>query len=187
MKDYVKKNLEIVKVKKRGTSASLYKDRFAMIVALLVRFCDIKKPLLDIGAREGTLLNILSKHGFKDLTGLEIWPEGLKTMKERGHKTIHADIQEYRSHKRFHTVVLSHVLEHCPDPAKVINNVNHMLKKDGIVYIEVPTQEELRIDRAGHYYNFSTPDSLLEILPWRQLFFGRCARRMYYLGSKDGT
>jgi len=188
MKSYVKKNIEICNTKesRRGTPAALYQDRYAMIVALLTRFCRTGKPLLDVGAREGFLLDALQERGFKELTGLDIWQKGIDTMSANGHRTIRADIQEYRSHKRFHTIVLSHVLEHCPDPVKVLDNVNHMLKKHGFVYIEVPRQDDLRIDKAGHYSNFPEPDDLLDILPehWKQRFFGWCPRRIYYLGSK---
>jgi len=184
MKDYVKKNIEICETKKRGTPGALYKDRFALTVALLLRFARRKKSLLDVGARDGILLEHLAKHGFRDLTGLDIWDEGLKTMKDNGFRTIRADIQEYRTHKRFHTIVLSHVLEHCPDPVKVLKNVDTMLLKHGVVFIEVPKQEDLRIEGAGHYSNFTTLDDLLKITPWYTRFRGECLRRIYYVGQK---
>lgn len=184
MKDYVKKNIEVCETKKRGTPGKLYRDRFALTTALLLRFAKPKRSLLDIGAREGVLLDILSEHGFRELTGLDIWPEGLKAMKEKGYRTIRADIQEYRTHKRFHTIVLSHVLEHCPDPVRVLRNVDRMLLKYGIVFIEVPKQEDLRIEGAGHYSNFETLSDLLDITPWYTMFRGECLRRIYYVGQK---
>ena len=196
MKDYIEKNLEINKTKKRGTVSNLYKDRFSLTVALINRFCRIKKPLLDIGARDGILLDELTKRGWKDVTGLDIWPEGLEIIRKKGYKTIHADIQEYTSNQKYHTIVMSHVLEHCPDPLKVLKNVNQMMPHGGFVYIEVPRQDDLRIDRAGHYYNFPEPKSLLELVDhmlWSQRYFGWCLRRIYYMGQRwnsnkrDGT
>ncbi len=188
MKDYVKQNIQIVEAKadRRHTRLKrLYTERLAMIAALLNRFADRKLPLLDIGAREGALLDVLKKQGFINRTGLEIWNRGLEIMLKNGHKIVKADIQEYRSPKRYDTIVLSHVLEHCPEPIRVIDNVNRMLRKDGIVYIEVPMQEDIRINQAGHYCNFPTPQSLLDILPWQQQFFGWCVgERVYYLGKK---
>jgi SAM-dependent methyltransferase len=146
----------------------------------------MKMPLLDVGAREGTLLGYLKEHGFRDLTGLDIWKPGLEEMRKAGHKTIEANIQEYKSDRKYYTVVLSHVLEHCPDPVRVLKNINSMLRKFGVVFIEVPRQEDLRIEQAGHYCNFEDTDDLLEVItpPWITIFLGMCRRRIYYIGQK---
>lgn len=155
-----------------------------MIAALLGRFANKRGLLLDIGAREGALLDVLKREGFTNRTGLEIWDRGLKIMTKHGHKTIKADIQEYESLKKYDTIILSHVLEHCPEPVGVVKNVNRMLKKGSIVYIEVPMQKSIRIGQAGHYCNFPTVRSLLDILSWECQFSGRCKKRIYYLGRK---
>jgi len=40
--------------------------------------------------------------------------------------------------KKFGIVLMSHVLEHCIDPAKAITNAKQLISKDGTLVVEVP-------------------------------------------------
>ena len=39
---------------------------------------------------------------------------------------------------KFDIILLRHVLEHCPNPKKYINDLNKKITKQGIFYVEVP-------------------------------------------------
>lgn len=72
-------------------------------------------------------------------------------------------------------IVLSHVLEHLPYPAKAIMEITPVMKKDTVLYIEVPHEDLLRLNPASdnvytkkrHWHehiNFFTRESLRLLL-----------------------
>lgn len=78
---------------------------------------------------------------------------------------------EYTS-QRFDIITLFHVLEHLPDPKRVISLLQKCLKPDGIIVIEVPDvsggQAFLKQDKWGyylrHHLNYFDARSLTRLL-----------------------
>jgi len=53
----------------------------------------------------------------------------------------------------FDIVTAFHVLEHVIDPIQFLNNCYKLLKPNGLLYIEVPNQDDTRIELSDYYKN----------------------------------
>lgn len=176
-KSYKEVNNEITKTlltsQNKDEMNKIKNKRHIPILNIITKYANKNLPLLDIGAREGNFLNLLSENGFKDLTGVDISSEAIILLKKKGFEGHVVDAQEFDLGKKYNTIILSHVLEHCPDAEKVINNVYKHLIDDGILYVEVPRQPKIQMPtKAGHYYHY---DDLIELLNlfdsrWQLLF-----------------
>jgi len=160
----------------RDSDYEKFKDHFKNV--LLLRYRRINKfkktigRVLDIGASTGLLLGIFKERGW-EAWGVE--PSGTgELLSKRGIKLIKGTFEEAALPKSyFDVVVLNHTLEHLEDPHKVLEKVHSLLKKGGIVYVDVPNYGSLDSRLHGkswkyllpeeHRYHF-TPDSLENVL-----------------------
>jgi len=166
MRDYLKHNIKVtdrVVSNQKSTSLDKMKHlRYNNIVNIIDKYADKKLPLLDIGARKGELLDMFNDAGFNNLSAIEIWPEGKKIMQNKGYAILNGDAEHFLTSSKFGTVIMSHVLEHCFYPDKVISNVYDSLILNGILYIEVPIQKEGSAPiSAGHYSFFPKIDDII--------------------------
>jgi len=99
------------------------------------------KRVLDIGCGNGELVAFLQEQGF-DAMGIEPSVEAARNAMERGLSVEAATLENFVGQdgwkNQFDAVVLLNVLEHAPDPKKVMSNLSGLLKPDGIVCIRVP-------------------------------------------------
>jgi 2-polyprenyl-3-methyl-5-hydroxy-6-metoxy-1,4-benzoquinol methylase len=99
----------------------------------------IGKNILDVGSGEGTFLNFIKKNNQKSsVDALEI----SKLAIEIGHKKhpkinfIHSDIESLNISKKYYdTVFAIEVLEHLLDIDRVLENINHLTKKNGYLCV----------------------------------------------------
>jgi len=166
MKDYVKVNVEKSKWVIRNTNKKRYENlkttRYIPIINKILPYVNKDMSLLDIGIREGAFLKALRENNFTNIFGIDVNEEGVKAAKDSGFDCIVADTQELSLGKTFDIITMSHVLEHCPNVARVLENVYNHLNDDGILYIEVPKQEKEPVPTKGaHYYCFESMADLL--------------------------
>ncbi len=96
---------------------------------------------LDAGAGFGEFSKAAAEHGF-DVMACEPNPNAGKIFRARNgfdpenHMFDDAYAARYRDF--FDVVLLSHVLEHTPDPLAVARNVHRVLRQEGIAAIAVP-------------------------------------------------
>jgi SAM-dependent methyltransferase len=94
-----------------------------------------KGRLLDIGAGTGDFLLEAKKRGWK-VNGIEPNKKARHLALEKGVK-IDKDAGNFKSGK-FDVITMWHVLEHVPDLKAQIIEVEHLLKKGGLLIIAVP-------------------------------------------------
>src|SRR6266404_1559250 len=112
---------------------NIFKSRFAIANRLS------QKPgrILDIGASTGTMLDVFRDNGWKAY-GVEP-SESAKIAKEKGHKIIKNYFEKAKlTNNYFDLVVMNHTLEHVDDAKFVMDKIYKVLKKNGIVLIDVP-------------------------------------------------
>jgi 2-polyprenyl-3-methyl-5-hydroxy-6-metoxy-1,4-benzoquinol methylase len=165
MKKHIKHNIEvterIISNQKATSLAKMIRLRYNNIVNIIISHCNKELPLLDIGARKGELLDMFKNVGFKHLYAIEIWPEGIEILKEKNYKIINGEAEDFYENGKFGTIVMSHVLEHCPRPQLVVENAYNALRIKGLVYIEVPHQKKGDApESAGHYSFFPDINSV---------------------------
>lgn len=115
---------------------SLFKNIFMTRFNIAKRFVK-KGRILDIGTSTGTMLDIFAEQGY-ETWGVE--PSGsAKVAKSKGHKILNSYFEKAKLPKNyFDLVILNHTLEHMDEPVEVLEKIFGILKKSGIVYIDVP-------------------------------------------------
>jgi len=130
--------------------------------------------VLDVGCGSGyftmQLIKLLQLDK-KDVCGIDIYPEVEQFGKKLDIKMKTARLKEYTD-SEFDLIVLSHVLEHEPDPKTMIKEVYKKLADGGILYLSLPNSQSLPTRIFGkkwicygvprHVYNFSK-ESILRI------------------------
>lgn len=107
---------------------------------------DKNGSILDIGCANGGILSALKSAGYKNLAGMDPSPACVRYIqKECGiSRAFEGGVfcpmltDDKSLCRSFDCVILSHVIEHLYDLKKAIENVSRLLKKDGIMYVEVP-------------------------------------------------
>ncbi|MBI4588460.1 MAG: class I SAM-dependent methyltransferase [Candidatus Rokubacteria bacterium] len=102
------------------------------------------KRLLDVGAAEGYLAELLGRRGF-EVTCLERDPGLAAVAAEKCRRVVTADLERELPllDGPFDVIVYGDVLEHLSDPARVLSSLNQSLKEDGIVIVSVPNVAHL--------------------------------------------
>jgi 2-polyprenyl-3-methyl-5-hydroxy-6-metoxy-1,4-benzoquinol methylase len=129
--------------------------------------------VLEIGSSLGYLLTVLRSAGF-DVEGIEPSNFAVNYSRQRGLKVEEGYFQAASYPKEsFDIVIANHVLEHVPGPAKLLTQVNEVLKAEGIIFVSLPNfgsieaqlfRQHWRFLMADqHYFQFN-PKTLTQIL-----------------------
>lgn len=115
----------------------MFRSLFRSVIAFISRFKK-KGRLLDIGAGVGLLANEAERAGFT-VVGLEPSKSAVSAAKKHfGASLLQKEFSEKLFMKSFDVIVLNHVLEHLPNPKRVINDTGKVLKRGGLLVIGVP-------------------------------------------------
>lgn len=122
--------------------------------------------LVDIGCGWGGLLYNARKNGM-NVIGFEFTNHNVQF----AHQVLNLDVRQQQfvdsdlPENSVDIVTMSHVLEHIPDPLKLVMKINSVLKPEGIFYCVVPNFYSLSsaylgekwewLDRNWHYSQFS--------------------------------
>ena len=95
--------------------------------------------MLDLGCGDGTVLWLAQQDGW-DVHGVELFPEHAKLVCETlGFEVETSDITAYKGvDEAWDCVVLTHVLEHLPDPVGALRKIRSLLKPGGVGVLEFP-------------------------------------------------
>ncbi len=95
--------------------------------------------LLDVGAGIGQFLHH-AKPFFADLQGTEVSGSALRVAREQYGLELHpGQVEELPlTLESFDNITLFHVLEHVPDPVKLVQRCNTLLRPGGVLTIAVP-------------------------------------------------
>ncbi|MGH7520689.1 MAG: class I SAM-dependent methyltransferase [Gemmatimonadales bacterium] len=95
--------------------------------------------MLDLGCGDGTVLWLAREDGWT-VKGVELFPEHVTLVRETLGLDVEAsDITAYDGvSEAWDCVVLTHVLEHLPDPVGALAKIRRLLKPGGIGVLEFP-------------------------------------------------
>jgi SAM-dependent methyltransferase len=87
---------------------------------------------------------------------------------------------------KFDTVLLLDVLEHVPDPAKVLSEIYRVLRPGGTLILSVPHLSRLH-EEPYDFYRFTKYGltHLLEVAAFRQIVVNQCGGIFSFLGHPD--
>ncbi|HEV8265019.1 MAG TPA: class I SAM-dependent methyltransferase [Gemmatimonadales bacterium] len=100
--------------------------------------------LLDLGCGDGTVLCLARKDGWT-VKGVELFPEQTALVRAQlGLDVETSDIMTFNGgSEAWDCVVLTHVLEHLPDPLAALRKIRDLLKPGGVGVLEFPNIDAL--------------------------------------------
>lgn len=116
--------------------------------------------VLDVGCSLGYVLEAGRRLGLES-AGLDISKHAVDRCRELGFEAETGTLERLPfSDGRFDVVVMKHVLEHTPDPARALEEVRRVLKPGGAVVIAVPNVDYWKGDKRRATYRYYRPDDL---------------------------
>jgi 2-polyprenyl-3-methyl-5-hydroxy-6-metoxy-1,4-benzoquinol methylase len=170
MEKYKEINIENTKKLLSNINDTRYKqlrvNRYIPIMNMIEKHLEPfgkEAKILDVGTRDGAFLDLFKEYGYSDLYGVDIYDKSIEIVKEKGYRGKVEDAMHLNLGERFDLIVMSHVLEHCPVINLVVKNANKHLKKNGLLFVEVPRQNKQKLPtKDGHYFCFSTLQELID-------------------------
>ena len=99
------------------------------------------KRLLDVGCGAGWFLRIAKRLGAV-VKGVEPNVYGARRAKDSGIDVYHGQLEDYAvgpgKKERFDLITANHVVEHVPDPSRILHTMKSLLAPGGTVWISVP-------------------------------------------------
>ncbi len=138
---------------------------YLKIADRLGKFMPEKGRLLEIGCAMGMTMNAFRKRGWK-VTGVEPEEWSCKLARDKyGLDVINSTFQEADlEESSFEVVLLLHVIEHLPNPAKGLSQIARILRPGAFLVLETPRYDTLwfkllkgreRSVILGHIYYFT--------------------------------
>ena len=94
--------------------------------------------LLDIGCLTGHFMEVATNYGW-DCTGIELHTKAYNFCKSSNLNVYNRPLDKINfENNYFDAITMWDVLEHLPNPKKVLSTINHILKSNGILLILVP-------------------------------------------------
>lgn len=101
--------------------------------------------LLDVGFGSGAFLEFARAKGWQ-VAGVDFDPQTVESARARGLDVRKGGIEAFSDEAgTFDVVTISHVIEHVPDPRRLLESAFLLLKNDGVLWLETPN-----IDAFGH-------------------------------------
>lgn len=140
-------------------------------------FLDInfKETVLEIGCNDGSFLKELSKNGFKNIYGIEPAKDAFEISKNLPFNVFNSFFNTQndlvkKNDQFFDIIITRHVLEHILDLNDFLKSINQVLKKNGLLVIEVP-DFQTNLDYTDYalweehvnYFTINTLNTLLGI------------------------
>ncbi len=121
------------------------------------------RDVLDVGIGTGYSLKKFKELGVK-ITGITQDESEVKTAREQGYDVHLMDMALLAfEDATFDLVWCRHALEHSVMPVIALMEFGRVLRKDGYLYVEVPSDQALSIENESHYSLFSDE-------AWQELF-----------------
>ena len=128
---------------KRSRELALERGKF--VVSLIEREIKCKElTILDMGSGQGGTANILSEKN--NVFSLDIDLERLNSQKDIDHELFRINgnaLQVPLKNNSFDLIILQDVIEHLPDPEKIISVLHGLLKTNGALYLSTPNKHSI--------------------------------------------
>ena len=135
--------------------------------------------VLDVGCSTGTFVAMLAEAGYR-AEGLEIDEFSVSHARASGLEVRAGDLESAELEPSgYDAVVMSHTLEHLPNPCAAIRAICRILKPGGVLLIYVPNFRSLAARVLGNSWGFLSPDEHV----WH--FTSASLRTMVAGGSAD--
>lgn len=124
-----------------------FEDRLAKILKYRTNI----ESILDIGCGYGFWLEFCRERGF-NVFGFDVSPETITWARDNFKlPVVQSTLKDFSSKNNFDVIVMCDVLEHLENPNRELKKVWSILKRNGILYVQVPNLLGIKIP-FGHGY-----------------------------------
>lgn len=161
---------------------------------IINKFVKIKGNLLDVGCGRGFFLDEARK-ALWDVCGVDMSKEVVAYAKNvLSLKVFQGDIIEFFPTDRYDLITLNQIIEHTPDPSRLIRTCHKLFKKGGLIYIATPNIESLlaKVFKDDYeyfippehlgYFSVSTLSKLLTKNGFEVIYTGSWSYRQNFVG-----
>lgn len=114
--------------------------------------------VLDIGCGSGRLLRRMQRSGFQKLQGVD--PYAPQEFDEPGFKIQKAELEAVKG--SFGLIIISHVLEHVPEPVEMLRRAKKLLSPGGAILVRVPVAgSHVAREFGPDWFNLDPPRHLV--------------------------
>lgn len=119
--------------------------------------------LLDIGFGAATLLKVAKDKGWETF-GVEISASAIEHARKLGFKVFHGELSEAKyPDNYFDVITASEILEHCPQPEFLLNEVIRILRPGGLFWATTPSAKGLSFQLTGLDWTTICPPEHLQL------------------------
>lgn len=112
--------------------------------------------VLDVGCSTGELLALFQRSGYQRLEGVDPTPECREIAKQLYGLDIRtAVLSELRADDPYDVVLFANTLEHIPDLRDALERLVSLVRKDGLIFIQVPDAAHFGVNVAEPFFEFS--------------------------------
>ena len=130
------------------------KKRYDVYVHHLKKYLNEDSIICDVGCAKGGSVAYQSKY-FPNNIGIELDESLVQMAQSQGINVLKSELYSYPfEDNSVDCLIYTHVFEHILDFDKVFYEINRVLKKDGLLFIEVPNISEYQKDRVFDFYWF---------------------------------
>ena len=123
----------------------------------IIPYKEINNKILDFGCDTGAYLSFLKTLGW-DTYGCELNSHNASIAISRGHKVFSGFLQEAKYPPDFFDVVrLEQVFEHIGNPKETLNQINSILKQNGLIVLGVPNGQALTFKIFKRFWRYLLP------------------------------
>jgi len=166
--------------------------KYIFIMKFIEKFTKVHGKFLDIGCSQGDFGRAVMKNKKWEYLGIDLNPHMINYARSLGLNVLKGSIEDFAFlNDEFALVTIWHTLEHLHNPRKTLERVFCVLKRDGLLAIQVPDVSHPRarfqgknwkyFDPPGHLWYFSktTLIRLLKSIGYSVIFSRRSFTKMY--------
>jgi 2-polyprenyl-3-methyl-5-hydroxy-6-metoxy-1,4-benzoquinol methylase len=166
------------------------REEYAALLMRQLRELKVSRGrLLDIGAGRGEVLKVARDEGW-EAVGVEVSP----TFAEHAARYSGAEVRREPVERcgfeagSFDAVILSAVLEHLYEPDAVVGEVARLLRRGGVLFVDVPNERGLYFAVGNLYQKLRLRDWVVNLAPTFEPYhvFGFSPRSLRKLLAKHG-
>jgi len=152
--------------------------------AIANQLMENKISILDVGSRDGWVIEFLNSLGYTNVIGIELHKEYVDYCRKKGRNVILGDVHNLKfDNESFDFIYCRHVLEHCLDPIKVLSELLRVAKEKGAIYCSFPMQEKVFGKHTTAIPNLRTVNKILKNIDYNfhPIYIGKAINNSFII------
>lgn len=155
---------------KEGSKHKIPKAFLRPFKGYIIPYKEQNNKILDLGCDTGAYLSFLKTLGW-DTYGCELNSHNASVASSRGHKVFSGFLQKAKYPPDFFDVVrLEQVFEHIGNPKETLNQINSILKPNGLLVLGVPNGQALTFKIFKRFWRYLLPPHHFYLYTYKSIY-----------------